>query len=145
MSGYKKILVAVDLTRDAALVTDKALRLANQNDGVLHLLHVMEPILPGYAMEMMSVDIPGLQAESEKHARNALSQIGVRIGVPAERLHTVVGNAAHEIRTLAKTIGADLIIMGGHGKHGLELLLGSTSSAVTHGVSCDLLIVRLPG
>ena len=48
-------------------------------------------------------------------------------------------------RQLAKALGVDLIVTGGHGKHGLELLLGSTSTSVAHGVSCDLLIVKLPG
>jgi len=67
----------------------------------------------------------------------------VNIGIPEHRLHTVLGQPAREIRELAKKIDADLIIMGGHGRHGWELLFGSTSSSVTHGVDCDMLIVHI--
>lgn len=144
MISYRKILAAVDLSDDTALIRDRALLLATQHAAELHLVHVMEPIVPGYAMELASIDFVALQREAEQHARKVLFELGGKIGVPPERLHCTFGRPAAEIRTLAKTIGADLVVMGGHGKHGLELLLGSTSSGVTHGISCDLLIVRVP-
>jgi universal stress protein A len=144
MNGYRKILVAVDLSDDATRVLDKAFTLATQSDGEIQLVHVMEPIMAGYAVDVISIDVQSLQAEAEKYARNALAAIGVKFGIPAQRLHNVLGQPAREIRELAKKLDADLVVVGGHGKHGFELLLGSTSSGVTHGVSCDLLIVRLP-
>jgi universal stress protein A len=145
MSGYRKILVAVDLSDDSPIVVDKALAIAKQSGGEIHMVHVMEPIAVGYAVEVTSIDIEGLHAEAAKHARNALLEMGGNLGVPAHRLHNVLGQAAREIRELAKELDVDLIVMGGHGKHGWDLLFGSTSSGVTHGVSCDLLIVRIPG
>ena len=144
MTGYKKILVAVDLSDDSPLVLDKALALAKAAGAELHMVHVMEPIAVGYAVEVTSIDVEGLHAEASKHARNALLQMGGNLGIPAHRLHNVLGQPAREIRELAKELGVDLVVMGGHGKHGLDLLFGSTSSGVTHGVSCDLLIVRIP-
>jgi len=39
--------------------------------------------------------------------------------------------------------GADLIIVGSHGRHGLALLLGSTANGVLHGAACDVLAVRV--
>ena len=57
----------------------------------------------------------------------------------------MLGQPAREIRELAKKIEADLIILGGHGRHGWELLFGSTSSSLTHGAGCDLLIVHIDG
>ncbi|HEY0963420.1 MAG TPA: universal stress protein [Pseudomonadales bacterium] len=144
MTAYKKILAAVDLSEDSALIRDKAQWFATQHAAELHLVNVMEPVMTGYAVEVMSIDIAGLQAEAEKQSRLALLGLGGSIGVPAERLHSVVGRPAREIRELAKNLGADLVVMGGHGKHGLELLLGSTSSGVSHGITCDLLILRMP-
>ena len=145
MSGYSKILVAVDLSEDSPIVVDKALAIARQSAAELHMVHVMEPIAVGYAVEVTSVDIEGLHAEASKHARNALLELGGNLGIPAHRLHNVLGQPAREIRELAKELDAGLIVMGGHGKHGWDLIFGSTSSGVTHGVSCDLLIVRIPG
>jgi universal stress protein A len=144
MSAYKKILAAVDFSTDSLPICNKAVLLATQHAAELHLVNVMEPIVAGYAAEVMSIDIAGIQAEAQEHARKALNELGGRIGVPPERLHTVLGQPAREIRETAKSLGADLIVMGGHGKHGLDLLLGSVSSSVTHGVTCDLLIVRMP-
>jgi universal stress protein A len=145
MSGYRKILVAIDLTDDSPLVVDKALAIAKQSGAEVHMVHVMEPIAVGYAVEVTSIDIEGLHQEASKHARNALLEMGGNLGMPAHRLHNVLGQPAREIRELAKELNADLIVMGGHGKHGWDLLFGSTSSGVTHGVSCDLLIVHIPG
>jgi universal stress protein A len=144
MSDYKKILIAVDLSDDSPYVVDKALALAGAGTE-LHMVHVMEPIAVGYAVEVTSIDVEGLHAEASKHARNALLEMGGNLGIPAHRLHHVLGQPAREIRELAKELDADLVVMGGHGKHGLDLLFGSTSSGVTHGVTCDLLIVRIPG
>jgi universal stress protein A len=144
MSDYKKILIAVDLSDDSPYVVDKALALAKAGTE-LHMVHVMEPIAVGYAVEVTSIDVEGLHAEASKHARNALLEMGGNLGIPSQNLHQVLGQPAREIRELAKELGADLIVMGGHGKQGLDLLFGSTSSGVTHGVTCDLLIVRIPG
>lgn len=144
MSGYKNILVAVDLSADSAFILDKARELAKLYQAQLSMVHVMEPIAVGYAVEVTSIDIEGLHEEASRHARLALQQLGTSVDIPQHRLHNVLGQPAREIRELAKKLAADLIVMGGHGKHGWDLVFGSTSSGVTHGVSCDLLIVRIP-
>jgi universal stress protein A len=97
------------------------------------MVHVIEPIAVGYAVEVT------------KQAKATLTEMGVNVGIEESRLHTVLGQPAREIRELAKKIEADLIIMGGHGRHGWELLFGSTSSSLTHGAGCDLLIVHIDG
>jgi universal stress protein A len=144
MSGYRKILVAVDLSDDSAIILDKARELAKVYEAELSMVHVMEPIAVGYAVEVTSVDIEGLHAEATRQARLTLLEMGAHVDIPESRLHNLLGQPAREIRELAKEIDADLVVMGGHGKHGWELLFGSTSSGVTHGVTCDLLIVRIP-
>jgi universal stress protein A len=145
MSDYRKILIAVDLSNDSPLVLDKARAIARQSGAEMSIVHVMEPIAVGYAVEVTSIDIEGLHAEAAKHARSGLVELAASVDIPAHRAHNVLGQPAREIRELAKEIDADLIVMGGHGKHGWDLLFGSTSSGVTHGVTCDLLIVRIPG
>jgi universal stress protein A len=143
MSLYKNILVAVDLTKDSAMILDKARTIAKQNGAELSMVHVIEPIAVGYAVEVTSVDIEGLHEEVTKQAKSNLREMGTNVGISESRLHAVLGQPAREIRELAKSIDADLIIMGGHGRHGWELLFGSRLSSVTHGTSCDLLVVHI--
>ena len=143
MSDYTKILVAVDLTDDSAIVLDKARKLAKLYDAELSLVHVMEPIAVGMAVEVSSVDIESLHEEAAKYARETVQEMGTNIGIPESRLHNLIGQPAREIKDLAKKLASDMVSVGGHGKHGFDLLLGSTSSSIAHGISCDLLIVRM--
>jgi universal stress protein A len=46
---------------------------------------------------------------------------------------------------IAKERGVDLIVVGSHGRHGLQLLLGSTANGVLHLAECDVLAVRVRG
>jgi universal stress protein A len=144
MTVYKKILVAVDLTDESALVLEKARQIAMQNGAELSLLHVMEPIAVTYNLDITGAYFEALYTEMLRKSRDTLLELGKNAGVAEQRLHTVLGSPAREIRDLARTLGVDLVVVGGHGKHGLGLLLGATSSAVSHGIGCDLLIVRMP-
>ncbi len=55
----------------------------------------------------------------------------------------VVGRPGSEIRRQAEENDADLIVIGSHGRHGIQLLLGSTANSVLHGAACDVLAVRI--
>lgn len=144
MTAYRNILAAVDLSPDSALVLEKAQQIANQYGADLSLVHVMEPIAVGYTLDISGADFETLYAEVMRQSRSSLVELGTGAGVPEHRLHNVLGSPAREIRNTAKEINADLVVVGGHGKHGFELLLGSTSSGLSHGIGCDLLIVRIP-
>ena len=144
MSLYSKILVAIDLSDESSIVLDKARSLASQSEAEIHVVHVIEPIAVGYAIEVSSVDIEGLHKEATRQARESLLEMGGNLGLAAANLHSRLGHPSKEIRQLAEELGCDLIIMGGHGRHGWELLFGSTSTEVSHGVGCDMLIVRIP-
>lgn len=145
MSDYRKILVAVDLTPESSVIIDKARHIAKANEAELSLVHVQMPLAVSYALDIPTISLADVQDELMEEAHKRLLELGVQADVPAARLHNLLGQPAHEIRHLAKQVGADLIVTGGHGKHGLDLLLGSTSTSVAHGISCDLLIVKLPG
>ena len=143
MNLYKNILVAVDLSQDSAVILDKALSIAKVYEAKINLVHVIEPIAVGYAIEISSIDVEGLHQEATEQAKQSLMEMGRNIDIPAEHMHTLLGQPAREIKELANEIEADLIIMGNHGRHGWELLFGSTSTGVAHGVNCDLLTVHV--
>jgi universal stress protein A len=54
-----------------------------------------------------------------------------------------LGSPKAEITRVAEEQGVDLIVVGSHGRLGLELLLGSTANGVLHAAKCDVLAVRV--
>lgn len=63
-------------------------------------------------------------------------------GAPNITLDVVKGNPEQEIVEIARSWGADLIVMGSHGRGFWGRLLGSVSDGVLHHSPCSVLIVR---
>ena len=139
---YNKILVAVDLSNDTQTVIDTAVELAGDT-GSLHLVHVVEPVAAAYSMDIYAVNISELQQEAINFAEQRLEKLGQEIKVPEDRLHTLLGSPAPEIRNLAAEIKADAIVIGSHGHSGWKILLGSTANKVLHGAICDVLVAHV--
>jgi len=143
---YKHVLCSVDLSEESAQVLDKARDAAQNNGAKLSLLTIVKPLTQVYGgLDMAPVASGAISFEEEalKQAAAQLQDLGAKYGVAAEDTHVVLGAPAHEIRESSKDFGADLIVMGTHGRHGLGLLLGSTANGVLHGVDCDVLAVRV--
>ncbi|XOZ34336.1 universal stress protein [Halomonadaceae bacterium KBTZ08] len=144
MSDYQRILVAIDLTEEAPDVLLKARHLAESNGATLELLHVVEPVGYAYGGDL-PLDLSDLQQQLEDNARNKLADYGNQHGIDSNNQYLIVGRPGSEIRKQAEERGADLIVIGSHGRHGIQLLLGSTANAVLHGAPCDVLAVRIGG
>ncbi|MGM0449858.1 MAG: universal stress protein [Pseudomonadota bacterium] len=142
MSDYQRILVAIDLTEEAPEVLRKAQRLADNNSAALELLHVVEPVGYAYGGDL-PLDLSDLQKQLEDNARNKLDEYGESYGISPENRRVIVGRPGSEIRRQAEERQADLIVIGSHGRHGIQLLLGSTANSVLHGAACDVLAVRI--
>ncbi len=140
MSQYTRILVAVDLSEDTAQVAQRAMAIANNAE--LHLIHVIEPLSFAYGGDI-PMDFSGIQDEIQQQATQQLQRFAENNGIDATHQHIVLGRPEVEIHAKAEELGADLIVVGSHGRHGLGLLLGSTANGVLHGASCDVLAVRV--
>ncbi len=143
MADYKKILVAVDLSEDSALVAQRAHAIANNNGSAdLHLIHVIEPLSFAYGGDI-PMDFSGIQDEIHQQATQQLERFAESNNIDHDHQHIVLGRPEVEIHATAKDIGADLIVVGSHGRYGLALLMGSTANGVLHGATCDVLAVRV--
>jgi universal stress protein A len=143
MSVYSRILVAVDLTEDSAVVVRRGLEIAKQFQGRVDLLHVVEfiPVDPaGEALLPSSVDLEG---ELINGARQRLEKLCTQLGLSDTPRRVEVGSIKHEIVRVAGEMKADLIVLGSRGRHGLALLMGSTEKSILHKAPCDILAVRL--
>jgi universal stress protein A len=142
MSNYKTILLATDLSDEADLIADKAINLANANDAILHMIHVIEPLSFAYGGDI-PMDFSGIQDEIQKQAESQMADFAANYQVATDHQHIIIGRAENEIHTLAETLRAELVVVGSHGRHGIALLLGSTANGVLHGATCDVLAVRV--
>ncbi len=143
---YKHILAAVDLSDEAKQVLDKARATADSHGAKLSLINVVKPLSQVYGgLDMAPIANGSVSFEEEalKQAAQQLRDNGKICRIDTANVHVKVGNPAHEIRSAASELEADLIVVGTHGRHGLGLLLGSTANAVLHGVGCDVLAVRV--
>ncbi len=144
--SYEHILMCVDLAAETDYVMQAALRAADEGTRT-SMVYVME--LP-VAISGPDTMVPGagladdsLYHELRAGAREKLAEVGEKYGIGPDHQHFLEGKAATEIHRLAQQQGVDLIVIGSHGRHGLQVLLGSTANAVLHGASCDVLAVRL--
>ncbi|MEH6582874.1 MAG: universal stress protein [Halioglobus sp.] len=142
MSRYNKILVAVDLSEDSAQVAERAAALSSSSEADLHVIHVIEPLSFAYGGDI-PMDFSGIQDEIQQQASQQLQRFGGAHDIAESKQYIVLGRPEVEIHAKADEIEADLIVVGSHGRHGLALLMGSTSNAVLHGATCDILAVRV--
>jgi len=146
MGIYKKVLVAIDLTDESEMVIDKASQMVRA-DGEILALHVLEPIdsvYTGEAFGATAMQINGIQEDLVTQAKLRLAGFSAKHQIPTENQKLLLGRPAKEIRDYATAQRAEVIVIGTHGKHGFELLLGSTANGVLHGAPCDVLAVRIP-
>lgn len=138
---YKHILFATDLTEDTAYLIEKVRTMRGYTGSKLSIVHVVEP-LPGYSYAYLGIE--DIEGQLIEEARQSIEKLGTTLNVTKEDQFIEVGPTKTKILKIADDVGADLIICGSHGRHGLSLLLGSTANAILHGAKCDVLTVRLP-
>jgi nucleotide-binding universal stress UspA family protein len=141
----KHILVPTDLSEGAERALDYACELARTLGAEIHLLNVIGiPALgvPEMGLAMTTTMIDQLVVDNQTaidnlaQARCASSRIG--------RVLVRTGDARDVINQTALELGADLIVMGTHGRRGLSrALLGSVTETVVRTAPCAVLTVRL--
>ncbi len=142
MGAYRHLLLGLDLSNESRQVVARAVAMRDAFGCELSVVHVIEPLSFAYGGDI-PMDFSGIQEEIHKQARAHLAQICDPLNIPDANRHLVVGRAETEIHHVAEEIGADLIVVGSHGRHGLSLLMGSTANGVLHGARCDVLAVRV--
>jgi universal stress protein A len=142
MFDYRRVMLAVDLTEESAAVSERAVRLAALSGADLHIVHVIEPLSLAYGGDI-PMDLSTVQDQIHDQARSHLAEFAATLGISADKQHLIFGRPESEIQRTAESVGADVIVVGSHGRHGLALLLGSTANGVVHGATCDVLAVRV--
>lgn len=139
---FKRLLCPVDFSDSSLAALDFAFSLAQGGEAELTLLHVFE-----WPAEVTSAffNIAAYREEVERDA-SARLQLLIPLSInewcrPTTRV--VHGKAYREILGAATEDGADLIVMGVHGRNALDLMLfGSTTNQVIRRATCPVLTLR---
>ena len=136
-AGINRVLVATDLSHAASALLDTAVAVAQAFNATLSLLHVIEPV-PYLADHPSLIDheafakwsIERFESLAKKHCSTCEYEIVVPEGDPVE------------VATAQATTGADLLIVGSHGKGWVDrVLVGSTTTGLLNRLPTSLLIL----
>lgn len=148
MIKINKILYPTDFSEPSKLALEYAAALAKQFDAELEILHIMFDetqvvsfYLPQVTMQSLSADI---ETGSEKQLTDFISEQPVLNGVRYTK-KLIKGTPFLEIIKRAEESQADMIVLGTHGRTGLDhVLFGSTAEKVVRKAPCPVFTVR-PG
>jgi nucleotide-binding universal stress UspA family protein len=148
---YKHIIVAIDGTELTPKVLEHALAIAREAGAKVEVVTVTEPsVLVAPGAELITISTRELLEELEKakaaEARVILAGVQDAVkasGVSADYRHVRQQIPSDGIIQVAEELGADLIVMGSHGRRGIKrLLLGSQASDVLARSKVPVLIVK---
>jgi nucleotide-binding universal stress UspA family protein len=146
---YSSIVVGTDGSETAAAAVRHAAKLAGLSSGALHIVGVCKVPAQTFAggesgVLMGSIVGPEFEAEARAEVEgflHASQQDAADEGVNAE-IHFVLGDPAEALMETAKTLGADLLVVGNRGMKGVGRVLGSVPNKISHQSPCHLLIVH---
>ena len=143
MTKYKHMLLAVDLhpNCDTELLSH-GLALAKEYGSKVTLIHAVEH-LNAYGVAQAYPSVLEVEDQLIDEAKKQLEGIKKQFNIATANAVVEVGSPKMIVLDYAKENNVDLIVLGSHGRHGLQILLGSTANAVLHNAECDVLAVRI--
>jgi nucleotide-binding universal stress UspA family protein len=139
-----KILLAIDDSKFSEAAVQAVIAHHKLQGLEVRVLHAAEPpivmMTPEFAEYIPPTESPEAATALVGRAAGALRSAGVNVATAI-----VQGDPKSIILDDAKAWGADLIVLGSHGRKGLErFMLGSVSESVLRHAHCSVEIIRLP-
>ena len=141
---YDRILVPTDGSVGSLGVLDHALRLAEAHGATVHGLYVVNTAsYASFSMETAWEGIGDMLRDEGEGALEAVRERAEAAGVPVETA-MLEGSPSREIVRYAEDHDCDLVVMGTHGRGGIDrLLLGSVAERVVRASEVPVLTVRV--
>jgi nucleotide-binding universal stress UspA family protein len=148
---YQQIIIAIDGSELAHKALEHGLALAKLAGAKATVVTVTDPsvmLLSGGEMVQIDTvtlveDMDKAKAESSRRLLDNATATAAAAGVTISTLHRKDSETADGILEAATSTGADLIVMGSHGRSGLEqLLLGSQAAKILGRSAIPVLIVK---
>ena len=143
---FKHILVPVDGSETSLAAVDKAIGLAKAFGSTVTAIYVIDP----YPFTGVGADFAYGQDQylgaAKAEANAAVEAVAQRLTAAGLKADTRIVEAHavwRGIADAAEAVGADLVVMGSHGRRGLEkLVLGSVTQSVLTQTQLATLVVR---
>jgi nucleotide-binding universal stress UspA family protein len=146
MLALRRILVPTDFSPASDLAVDYAVGMAGRSGGAVEVLHVVDVTSLATALaQALGTDRPDLRDRLIGEAERRLAEVRAKCASSqvSASSHVLTGQAARAIAERAFNSGADLIVMGTHGRSGVaHLVLGSVAERVLRIAPCPVLVVR---
>jgi len=141
---YHKLLVPVDGSPTATRGLDEAIRVARLSGGTIRVFHVLDQhFAPG--LEFCSAEVLTVLRQAGADIVGPAKARVEASGVPVEAqvAETSSGTVADTVVDQARQWGADLIVIGTHGRRGVRrLMIGSDAERIVRMASVPVLLVR---
>ncbi len=144
----KTILFPTDFSQGARAAMDHALSLARDYQAKLILLYVIQDISIAEWYIPSSLSVTDLVEDMKKSAWKEMEKWASEVSAQVKDVEKIVlrGVPFVEIIKTAKEKNADLIVIGTHGRTGIDhMLFGSTAEKVVRKAACPVLTVRIAG
>jgi nucleotide-binding universal stress UspA family protein len=139
----QKVLCAIDLSDISSHVLACAAEVAEAYDARLQVLHVVEVWDSRYDFIVPEMR-KRIEVEANAKVQAELAHLGKTNQIPVD-VAVTKGGAITKIMEFIRTERPDVIVVGSHGKRGLDhLLLGSVAEKVLRVAPCSVLVVRPP-
>ncbi|GMB07341.1 universal stress protein [Thermolongibacillus altinsuensis] len=142
---YKKILVAVDGSKEAEWAFKKAIEICKRNDASLVLSHIIDV----RSFATIEAYDRSIAERAEKFAKELLEEYKKQaLSSRVKEVVTDIEYGSPKVK-IAKEVApkyeVDLIVCGATGMSAVErFLIGSVSEHITRYAKCDVLVVRTP-
>ena len=147
LDELKMILVPTDFSEASFSVLGTAIRLAQTFRAAVHVLHVhIDPTftVPLDDLATAPMDLDGAREVITERLDRMAEQVK-QAGVACTTA-SVSGRTPMEIVDHARQVGAGLIVVGSHHRHGIDrVLLGSVAEKVVQHAPCPMLVLPLQG
>jgi nucleotide-binding universal stress UspA family protein len=142
----RRILCASDFSRTSGKAFAAAISLAKSSRAGLTILYAYVPIVPLVPEQYIdSRTWDRVDAETRRWVERQIAKLAARAkkhGVRASAI-MVTGDPASQIVRAARSVRADVIVMGTHGRRGVsKFFLGSVAERVIATAPCPVLTVR---
>lgn len=141
---FNKILCPVDFSEFTDEILAYAVNIAKRFDSELHLIHIIPNLnyFTPYESFLTPENLVAIERNIEGEVGKDFDKITKKLDLPFRRI-IKTGVTFVEIIDYIKEQGIDLVVMGTHGRSGLEhILIGSVAEKVVRKSPCPVLTVR---